>query len=160
MHPVVGVALALIAPRRLEAHSLQVAIDHEKELRPEWAAELPQGRLPDGMLATYSETARMQVAAIRRAIFVGVWQGLISVLVGVAAGIAFDALLGAPPKLAVYVLQVIGVTTILAGTTMKAGQEIETFDRCTLPEQLNEQLLPGLSMIGTTILILGYVWDL
>jgi hypothetical protein len=112
------------------------------------------------MLATYTENARRQVAVLRRAILGGIWRGFASVLVGVAAGMTFGTLLGTPPKLAVYTLQVLGAATILGGTTTKAGQEIDTYDGTTLPERLNDQMLPGLSMIGTAILVLGYVWDL
>lgn len=160
MNPALGIALALFVPRQLEALSLQDAIDQEKRLRPEWATELPGGQLPDRMLATYTDNARRGVALLRKAILMGVWRGLAPVLVGVAAGLTFTTILGAPPKLAVYVLQVLGAAIILAGTTTKAGPEIETYDRCTLPERLNEQMLPGLSMIGTAVLVLSYVWDL
>lgn len=160
MNPAIGVALALLAPGTLEALSLNDAIEKEKQLRPDWAASLPGGILPAKMLKNYAENARRQTTVLRKAIFIGIWQGLAPVLVGVAAGMIFAVLLGPPPKVAVYTLQVLGAATIMAGTTTKAGQEIETFDGNTLPERLNAQLLPGLSMIGTTILVLGYVWDL
>lgn len=159
MNPLKGIWLVVFAPKRFIREAADYAIGYESRTNTQLASTHPDKQLSEDRRLNIEATTRAQTDSIRKALFGGVGITLVTVAVGALAGYWLRSAFGVPPKIAVYFLQGVGASVILGATLGEVDRRIQTFDRTTLPEQVNAFLFRALYVLGTFLFVMSVAWD-
>lgn len=120
---------------------------------------LPGGEYPADRRAGIEQSVRGQTQSIRRAFAKGLITTAVTIAVGAVVGTVLRHMLGQPHKVAVYGLQAVGAAVILGATLAEVGRDIMTWDKESIPEQLNMLVFHGLYVVGTFLFVTSVAWD-
>lgn len=147
----------IFAPKRFVDVVTDLVVAEDRLQNP--SVLLPGGDYPVERRAGIYESVQDQTARIRRGLAEGIITTAFTILVGAAVGLALRHLVGAPAKAVVYAIQATGAAVILGATLAEVGGDIMTWDRVSIPEQLNKLMFRALYVFGTFFFVLSVAWD-
>jgi hypothetical protein len=160
MHPIKAALLVLFAPARFERASLDYALKYEAGLNDNFRDRLERGQVSQNRIVKMAGEARRQARALRRIAGEGFILCLLTITAGYLVGYGLSLTMGAPPKWALYGLQVVGASAILGASTAAGDTvEVRTFDGDSLPEQVHGAFFRGLVALGTFVFVVSVGWD-
>lgn len=149
----------LAAPERFVARATDHAIAVEFERNRQLLEQFPDKNLPARRRSEFEAKVRSQTMRVRSSVLSSIGITLAAIVVGVVVGVALRRFVGAPSKLAVYLLQGAGAAILLGATLSEVGRKIETWSQNSLSEEVNAFLFRTLYVVGTFLFVVSVAWD-
>lgn len=147
----------IFAPKRFITNVTNEIMAKDRIKHPEIL--LPGGEYPHERMAGILKSVSEQTKCLRSAFAKGLITTSTTIMIGLMFGISLRYLFGIPSKFLVYGLQAFGAAIILGATLAEVGGDIVTWDKESIPEQLNQFIFHGLYAVGTFLFVTSVVWD-
>jgi len=118
-----------------------------------------EGEYPPERRAGIQVSVSNQTKNIRQGFTRGIVSTALTIFLGATVGIGLRYIFGEPVKSVVYIFQALGAAVILGATLAEVGGDIMTWNRTTIPEQINKLVFQGLYILGTFLFVLSVAWD-
>ena len=157
MQKVVHIYRLIFNPERFVEVVTDVIVAEDRVANPSVVA--PSGEYPLERRASIRESVQKQAASIRRGFALGLMTTALTITAGATTGVAFHVVFGTPVKALVYFIQATGAAVILGATLAEVGGDITTWDKASIPEELNKLIFHALYVAGTYLFVLSVAWD-